>query len=92
MQPYRFLGLDSNVGPKRLKQFGEQVELSPEVAAVVMSKNAHCPMLPEEEFWAQGFTEDELRKYAQPWTHNTADPAFLAKKRAALQRYAELAQ
>ena len=80
-QQWRFLGSNSSIeGVASLTEFGQQIELSPDMAAAAL----RICCIPDAQFSEIGFTDEELAVYKWPASHDTAVPAFLQKKRAAL--------
>ena len=68
---------------KKFTQYGECMELTPELAAST-KEHGGVPAIALEDFDACGFTPDELRKYSSTARHATAPPEFQAKKEKAL--------
>lgn len=79
-KPYRFLGTKGQIldTPYEFSQFGQLVSIEPELAA------SNRMLVPATDFDSIGFTPDELKKYADPSTHDKATDSFLAKKDKAL--------
>ena len=85
MSRYRFLGQTSQIGPIKLNQFGQQVELPDQLAEDAMSGG--CALLPEAVFNQIGFTATELDRFATPGSHADAPAEFLDKKKQAISAY-----
>ncbi|MDE2103019.1 MAG: hypothetical protein KGL39_37590 [Patescibacteria group bacterium] len=87
MGMYRFVGSYCEIdgGRIKLERFGQQIELSDEVAEVVVKGGG--AIIPEAEFEQIGFTEQELSLYAYPGQQSGAPEAWITKRKAAHLAY-----
>lgn len=86
---YRFLGSESEIhGVAKLTRVGQSIQLEASVAREAITGG--CSLLPEVEFDALGFTDEELREFGGTYGRAAAPPEFIAKLRAGWVRVAEL--
>lgn len=84
MKTYRFLGTASDIGGyPALRSFGQKIELPDDIAADAVRGN--LPIIPESQFAALGFTDEELQKYQTPVSRRTATQSFNRKVQKALE-------
>lgn len=88
---HRFVGTKSTIGDRGLTRFGESIDMDAAAGRTLMLGNGpetgfsgSCPLLPDGEFSKIGFTEQELRDYQWPGSHEDASPEFKRKKAQAL--------
>ncbi|MFN3323418.1 MAG: hypothetical protein ACK5AZ_07980 [Bryobacteraceae bacterium] len=90
MNTYRFVGSYCEIdnGRIKLERFGQRIELPENVAETIIRGGG--AILPEAEFNAIGFTEQELELYAYPGQQATAPGAFQRKRAKAHRKFCEL--
>lgn len=95
-ETYRFVGAESTVGDVQLKRFGQKIELTEEEAHNAILGGA--AVIPDAEFEALGFTDQELAKFPHVGQQVLAPVAFKDKKhkahdmfRSALHRLGQVA-
>lgn len=90
MKTYVFVGsyCELDNGRVKLDRFGQRIELvDSEAENVIRGGGA---ILPEADFSAIGFDQDELKKYALPGPRANAPAEFHEKVRSAVVAYCEL--
>lgn len=95
---YRFVGTESHVGPTTMRRFGQRFNMSEEVAKTVIKGG--CALIPEDQFNALGFTEEDMKVWSDPMVQdgdipNKRDEAqrkmeFLRKRKEARAIYIAL--
>lgn len=95
MTTYRFIGTESYVGETKMSRFGQRFKIDEELAALAQKGGA--ALLSDEDFESFGFTDRELKVWADPFMSEHDVPtdedeaeekaAFLAKKNKALEKY-----
>jgi hypothetical protein len=85
MAIYRFVGDSADVyNPSyAFRRFGQKADLDDAQAQQLVAKR-RLPLIPEAEFDAIGFTDDELAKYPSAISHMNAPAEFQRKKKTAL--------
>ena len=86
---YRFIGIDHLVGPQRLNEYGQTVDLADEQAREAVLGG--CPLIPQAEF-AAIFTPEEQAQYRHPGPRQFAPEEMQSKfhaARLALHKYRE---
>ncbi|CAB4130888.1 hypothetical protein UFOVP130_42 [uncultured Caudovirales phage] len=83
MSEFRFVGSYCEIdgGRIKLEQFGQRVELPDNVAEIVVRGNG--AIIPEDQFTAIGFTDQELVDYAFPGQRAGAPEEFRERVKAA---------
>ena len=92
------MGTYSEFGSIKLDRFGQRVLLTTEQAE--QAQRGGCALLAEVEFQSFGFTEDDLRYWANPFedpfdippTQSADKAAFLAKQGEVRAYFAQLHQ
>lgn len=80
---YRFLGDWAELeGIVRLSRFGQQVELTDEVAHKAVAEN--LPIVPEDIWEGLDISDEECKRYPNAIQQNRAPADFLEKKGKAL--------
>jgi hypothetical protein len=95
--PFRFIGSEVSIGDVKLERFGTRVNLEEKFAAVAIKGGA--ALISEQEFTKLGFTQEDLKVWADPFMPELdlpPDPeeaerklAFLDRKRKAQAIYIE---
>lgn len=75
---FRFVGAESTISNIRLNEFGQALDLSPEIAHEAVL--GRIPLVTEEAWAAIPFTEDELSRFSQFIAQKDATESFNAKK------------
>ncbi len=84
MATYRFVGDCADVynPPYNFRRFGQKAEMDDALAAKCV--RAGVQLIPEAEFDAIGFADDELAKYPSAVSHMKAPADFQRRKKTAL--------
>lgn len=84
MSIYRFVGDQADVYTPtyQFRRFGQKAEIDDVLAQQLIRKR--IPLIPEAEFEAIGFTDDELAKFPTAISHMGATDEFKRKKKTAL--------
>jgi hypothetical protein len=85
---YRFCGSLTEAGELRLTKFGQAVELSDELASLIVLGGGS--ILPSADFAKAAFTEQELSLYSNTASHSEGNRAFQAKKKIVMTACHEL--
>lgn len=90
MSTYHFVGSYCEIdnGRIKLERFGQRIELPENVAETVIRGGG--AILPEADFNAIGFTEQEISLYAYPGQQATAPEVFQRKRAEAHRKFCEL--
>lgn len=99
-EAYRFVGTVAEIGSERLDRFGQRITLDKAKAQVF--QQGGCALLLETDFELIGFTDDELKIWADPFENvfdvplDAADAEskseFIAKQQLAWATFRELRQ
>jgi len=79
----------SVVNGRNLNSFGQQIELTDEEFNSIKGERMPA-LLPEKDFADCGFTEDELKKFANSRAWESAPTEFNGKVRKAWAKFAEI--
>jgi hypothetical protein len=84
MSIYRFVGDFADVfnPPYQFRRFGQKADIDDTLAQQLVRKRV--PLIPEAEFEAIGFADDELAKFPSAVSHMGAPDEFKRKKKTAL--------
>lgn len=97
---YRYLGTGTEIGPLKLDRFGQRVEMEPDIA--LNAQLGGCALIPDEKFQEFGFTQEDLKVWADPFIdpfdvpsdagQAKAKAAFIERQVSARMAYAQLRQ
>jgi hypothetical protein len=84
MAIYRFVGDNADVYTPSyaLRRFGQKADMDDALAKQVILNGVQ--LIPEAEFEAIGFSDDEIAKYPSAISHMSAPDEFKRKKKTAL--------
>lgn len=95
---YRFVGAESTVGNLTMRRFGQRFNMQEKVAETCIKGG--CALIPEEEFNAIGFTEEDMKVWSDPMVRDGDVPskkeeaerksAFITKRAMARERFVEI--
>jgi hypothetical protein len=100
MQTFRFVGTEAHIGTLKLDRFGKRYSIDSDLATIAQRGGA--VLISEEEFRKIGFTDQQLRIWADPFMplfEIPTDPNeaqdkedFMRKREAAQQAYRDIRQ
>lgn len=71
-QVFRFVGTEVEIGAIKLNRFGERIMLDESIACDVRKA---APLITEDEFNSIGFTDEDLKVWADPMVARCHQPA-----------------
>jgi hypothetical protein len=72
MAIYRFVGRDSMVGRIHMVRFGQRYQMPEDVAKAAIKGG--CALIPEEDFNALGFTDEDMKIWSDPMVQDSDVP------------------
>jgi roadblock/LC7 domain-containing protein len=89
MMTYRHVSASETlVDGRMLKTFGAKIEMDPSAYAVLIACDRPPALLADKDFAAAGFTDEELKEYANSNSWASAPESFVAKVRGCWKNFA----